>query len=528
MKIKILLSAILVFLIAGTGLPQYLPGNFNLNPGKSPAKISTTSSIVNNSINDIITLGDTVWLATSQGLSISTDNGNSWKNFSGDNIFGTESISAIGFDKYNGVFWAATAHSMIQNNQSIPVGSGLKYTTDNGNTWTTIPQPVDQQSDSVEVYGNNRLHALPITVTPQNIIYDLTFTPGTIWIASFSAGIRKSTDMGKTWHRVVLPPDFLDSVSPSDTLSFCISPVAGNFCDQANLNYEGFSIIAPNDSTLYAGTADGINKSTDGGISWTKFNHINEQNPISGNFVVALAYNKYNNTIWAATWQANGSDEFYAVSYSSDGGSNWKTTLSGEKVHNFGIQNNEVIALTDNGPFATDNNGSSWILPNTIKDKNTELYIGTTSFYAASLRGNLVWLGSNDGLGKLVKNGSSLWSGDWTIYFSSQKLNSVSDSYAYPNPFNPNTDILKIKYSTNGKTVPVTIRIFDFGMHFVRTIIENTERGNPGHVIDEQGNVVDYWNGKDDSGKIVPNGVYFYRVDAGSEKPVYGKILVLH
>lgn len=528
MKLKILLSAILVFLIAGTGLPQYIPLNYNLNPGKSLNKTSSTSSIVNNSINDVITSGDTVWLATSQGLSLSTDNGNTWKNFSGDALFGTESISAIGYDKYNGVFWAATAHSIVQDNQSIPVGSGLKYTTDNGNTWVSIPQPVDQQSDSVVVYGQNRLKALPITVTPQNIIYDMAFTPGTIWIASFSAGIRKSTDMGKTWHRVVLPPDYLDSVSPNDTLNFCFSPVSGNFCSEANLNFEGFSIIAANDSTLYAGTADGINKSTDGGISWTKFNHVNEQNPISGNFVVALAYNKYDNTIWAATWQANGSDEYYAVSYSSDGGSNWKTSLNGEKIHNFGLKGNEVIALSDNGPFATVNNGSSWVLPGKITDQTTGLYIGTSSFYAASISGNETWLGSNDGLARLTNDGNAIWSGTWKVYFSSQKLSAVSDSYAFPNPFNPNTDVLKIKYSTNGQTVPVTIRIFDFGMHFVRTIIQNEERGNPGHVIDEKGNVVDYWDGKDDSGRIVPNGVYFYRVDAGSQKPVYGKILVLH
>jgi len=26
---------------------------------------------------------------------------------------------------------------------------------------------------------------------------------------------------------------------------------------------------------------------------------------------------------------------------------------------------------------------------------------------------------------------------------------------------------------------------------------------------------------------VVPNGVYFYRIDAGSEKPVFGKIMVL-
>ena len=526
MKLKIFLSTIYAFVLVGTALAQYIPSDFNLVQSKSISKISSTKSIVNNSINDIIAVGDTIWLATSQGLSLSTDNGVSWKNFSGDNTFGTESISAIGY--YNGVFWAATAHSITQNNQSIPVGSGLRYTSDYGKTWTSVPQPVDNSGDSSVVYGINTLRALPVTVTPQNIIYDIAFTPGTIWVASFAAGLRKSTDMGKTWQRVVLPPDFLDSVSPTDTLDFCISPVAGNFCNQANLNYEAFSVISTNDSTIYVGTADGINKSTDNGISWTKFNHTNQINAISGNFVVALGYNKYDNTVWGATWQANGTDEFYGVSSTSDGGQNWKTTLSGEKVHNFAFQNKEIIALSDNGAFGSENNGITWILPNSIIDNNTNLSIATSIYYGAAFNGTTVWLGSDDGLAKLEQDGQGIWSGKWSIFLASKNLTAVSDTYAFPNPFNPKTDILKIKYSTNGKSVPVTIRILDFGMHFVRTVIQNAQRGLTGHVIDAQSDVIDYWDGKDDAGNIVPNGVYFYRVDAGSEKPVYGKILVLH
>ena len=39
---------------------------------------------------------------------------------------------------------------------------------------------------------------------------------------------------------------------------------------------------------VWIGTAGGINKTTDGGQSWVKFNHTNEASPISGNFVVAL------------------------------------------------------------------------------------------------------------------------------------------------------------------------------------------------------------------------------------------------
>ena len=61
---------------------------------------------------------------------------------------------------------------------------------------------------------------------------------------------------------------------------------------------------------FYVGSAGGINKSTDNGISWKKFTHKNQTFPISGNFVVALSYNKYDNTIWGATWSHRYNNEF--------------------------------------------------------------------------------------------------------------------------------------------------------------------------------------------------------------------------
>ena len=527
MKIKYIFSFLFIILFSGLVFPQFSPNSFYLLQDKKISKLAGNPPISSNSISDIITVGDTIWIGTGQGVSYSSDNGNTWTNFTNDKIFGTESISAIGY--YNGVFWAATAADTSTDQGSMPRGGGLKYTSDGGKSWTSIPEPVDNYNDTTVAYGKNTLRALPVTVTINNLIYDMAFTPGTIWIATFAGGLRKSTDMGKTWQRVVLPPDYLDEVKPSDTLHFCMQPVSGSFCTENNLNYRVFSVLATNDSTLYVGTADGINKSTDNGISWIKYTHTNETNPISGNFVVALGYQNSNNTIWAATWPAEGSGEYYGVSFSSDGGANWKTSLNGEQVHNFGFKNGEdqVIAVSDEGAFRSANNGSSWTLPSDIIDKTTGLTLNTTAFYAASFQNNYVWLGSAEGLARLDESGGSAWTGVWKIYFASQPLKSESDTYAYPNPFNPSTDILKIKYDVSGTNESVTIRIFDFGMHYIRTIIQNASRGNS-HSVDQSGGVIDYWDGKDAEGKTVPNGVYFYRIDAGSQNPVYGKILVIH
>ena len=527
MKLKILITILFSLLIIKESFSQFAPHSFIMTQDRKMGKIEANGTPSNNSISDMIIEGDTVWLGTDNGVSVSTDRGTSWTNFGGTTTFGSESVSAIGYN--NGIFWAATAHTTTDNGQDLPTGSGLKYTSDGGKTWISIPQPVDKQSDSIVTYGINNLRALPVTVDVQNIIYDIAFTPGTIWIATFAGGLRKSTDMGQTWQRVVLPPDNLDSIKPADTLNFCLQPVSGTFCSGDNLNYRVFSVISTNDSTLYVGTADGINKSTDGGISWVKFTHTNENNPISGNFVTALGFNQYDSTVWGATWQADGSTEFYGVSFSSDGGLNWKTSLSGEKAHNFAFgDSGEVISCTDDGAFRTKDNGINWILPNSIIDASTNISLINNSVYSSAFQGNSVWVGTSDGLAKIDENSSgNMWSGTWKVFYASQPVSSKSQSYAFPNPFDPRTDILKIKYSTGGQSVPVTIRIFNFSMNLVRTVVENAQRGNPSHLVDNSNGVIDYWDGKDDNGNIVPNGVYFYRVDAGSNAPVYGKILVV-
>lgn len=510
---------------------QVAPTDYNIGKASSQLSKITATNPASNSISDILAYGDTVWIGTGKAVSLSTDRGENWTNFYGSEAFGSESISAIGNN--NGVIWAATAHSYDKDGSSVSVGTGLRYSFDQGKTWKSVPQPLDKMEDSLIVYGINdgvtlpKVRALPVTVDDQNVIYDIAFTKNTVWIATFAGGLRKSTDYGATWQRVLLPADSWNYLNPTDTVTFALQPVAGKFGKDNHLNHRVFSVISTNDSTLFVGTAGGINYSHDNGISWRKFNRTNQANPITGNFVVALAYSEYDKTVWAATWRAEGATESYGVSYSTDAGDNWNQTLPGEKTHNFGFKKNKVYALTDNSAYASTDRATSWIGPNSIVDSKSGIGLKSSIFYAAASSDNDIWLGSADGLAKLTE--SFMWTGPWKVYFASQPLSSTSDTYAYPNPFSPKLDLLKIKYSTNNKTENVTIRIFDFGMNLVKTVIQNVQRGNPIHTIDKEngGGVIDFWNGKDESGKVVPNGVYFYRVDVGSNDPVFGKIMVI-
>lgn len=467
-----------------------------------------------NIVTNICINGDTVWIGSSKGLSRTTDGGKTWKNYWQTLEFGTNKISAIACK--DGVIWVALARTVKIDNDEFPEGLGLLYSTDGGETWIKVSQPVDAQTDTVEIYGFNQIKTLPITTTINNIIYDITILKDTVFIASFAGGLRKSTDMGKTWQRVVLPPDFLNQISPNDSLNFELNPVK-------NLNHRVFSVIAVDDSIIWIGTADGINKSTDGGRSWVKFNHQNQIMPISGNFVVALGNQKFRsknlekNIIWGATINANDPDEYKALSFSEDGGNTWKTTLIGEFVHNVDFKDSIVYAVSDNGLWRTADFGKTWEKAGNIIDILSRQAIYTNTFYSIGVQGDTIWAGSADGLVKFKD--SEAFDETFKVFRAYEKVAGTDKTYAYPNPFSPWNEVTRIHYSVEGTRSEVTIEIFDFSMRKIRTIIANAQRVGK-REYDE------VWDGRDEVGNPVPNGVYFYRVKIDN-KELYGKVLVI-
>ncbi len=520
---------LLLSIFASNIFAQNLPEKFQL--GKTNLGKISASTPLSNGITDIVVGGNTVWLGTSRGLSSSTDDGETWTNYFDTEDFGTESISAMSYK--NGVIWVATAHSEDINGESVQVGSGLHYSTD-GTTWTNIPQPVDDPGDSLITYGINTIRALPVTVAQQNITFDIALTNNAVWITSWAGGLRKSTDNGTTWQRVVLPPDFLDSIKPSDTLSFSLQPVAGNFGPEAYLNHALFSVLAVDNNTIYAGTAGGLNKSTDGGISWQHSTYANRRHPFTGNWIIALGYDKFQNAVWAVTRQATSQSEFNGISATFDGGENWETFLPDRTAWNIGfryytdgsgnLSASDIMAPTNTGVFRSSNNGGTWISASGVIDNQTKQKINTDVYYAAdskNINSNdaFVWLGSAEGTARLTETGN-MWEGSWKVFLASQDLSSVSSTFAFPNPFAPGLEKLKIKYTVGSTSANVTIRILDFDMNLIKTVVQNAQRN---------GNVDNFenWDGKDEFGNLVPNGVYFYRIDISSGKVLYGKIIAM-
>jgi len=217
---------------------------------------------------------------------------------------------------------------------------------------------------------------------------------------------------------------------------------------------------------------------------------------------------------------------------SKDNGKSWNNYLSGEQIKDFAFKyygnsgnysSADVFAAAGDGVFRSSNNGTSWISAPEIRDNNSGIYLTTKDFLSVAVNGRSnsttdIWLGSANGLASLNEF-SGFWTGTWKVYLTSQKLQSNSETYAFPNPFNPGLQKIRIKYATTQST-NVTIRIFDFGMNLLRTLVENNNRP----VSDQN---MEVWDGRDQHGKIVPNGVYFYRIDLGNGSPLFGKIMVI-
>jgi flagellar hook assembly protein FlgD len=96
-----------------------------------------------------------------------------------------------------------------------------------------------------------------------------------------------------------------------------------------------------------------------------------------------------------------------------------------------------------------------------------------------------------------------------------------SQTYAAPNPFAPSQDEkARIVYSLS-RGAQVTIEIYDFASRKVRTLIHAEARaGGQNHASDT-------WDGRDEEGDPVANGVYFYRIELDSGQEAFGKIVVL-
>ncbi len=476
--------------------------------------------ILSNTIANLYADGDSLWVGPYMNLT--TNGGLSWSQVESDSLFGS-SNRMFSLDVSQNLIVIGLGKNDRSTGDNIQTAAGFLVSEDGGSDFNFRFPQLDQPADTTIVYGSNVLGALAVIVPQQSPPFDVSIDPLSheIWVAGWASGIRRSSDFGRTWSRVVLPPDNLDFIHPDSTYSFRLEPQRGG---SGSLNHMGFSVLVDRSGTIWAGTAGGVNRSKDEGSSWTRFKADGTGGSLTGSWVISIEeqVNGSETTIWMATWSTSGvAGEQFGITFTRDGGESFQQALRGERIYDFAFDGLTVYAAGENGLFISRDGGSFWESVREFRDRTrtSRIVRPGSNVFSVEVTRSAVWVGTSDGLLRTTDGGFS-----WDLHRTEVPLHPTEpddlvpnvDTFAYPNPFSPAADqFVRIRYELDTAS-NIDIRIFDFGMNLVRTV----EDSAPSGISDTR------WDGKGDDGARVANGAYFYEVRAGGSR-FRGKILII-
>ncbi|MEE9189877.1 MAG: hypothetical protein V3U16_03810 [Candidatus Neomarinimicrobiota bacterium] len=526
-RITIFGLLVVLSLLSVTTAQSLNPSRYSLDPDNKHNALES-SALKTNQVTEIELYDESyIWLGTSRGLAMIKDLSSattldSLKLSNGRNELYEDAVSAIGSGDSQLMFAGSTI------TEGISVGTGL-YLTGSINVevtpvWEILEQPIDSPEDSLEWFGLGQFRCLPITTPFQNLTYDIAFGGGYIWIVSWAGGLRRMNPYidNYVWERIPLPQDDQVAFNTCDENAYInvngaliladyyLNPRDPS--DGGNHNHKAFSVISSGD-TVWVGTANGINRGIIGNggcINWIHYSF--PADGLAGNFVVGLALQEWEGvrTVWAATVNADNPEENRGLSFTSDGGLSWLTVpeLLGERVYNVSAQDSIIVVSTETGYWIkTDLSGWEKFDPavNSITHSGNEILTAIVYDAVIDARGvpssPVIWIATPDG----VARSDDLRGLDWTIYQAEYDQEKI---YAYPNPYSPfvhNQIGLDgwVRFHTGHETISkLTMQIYDFQLEQVyRQTFDS---------VTLDGSVK--WNGRDNRGDLVANGVYFVRL----------------
>ena len=88
----------------------------------------------------------------------------------------------------------------------------------------------------------------------------------------------------------------------------------------------------------------------------------------------------------------------------------------------------------------------------------------------------------------------------------------VLTAYNFPNPFVPESETTTIRYYLE-QPETVSIQVYSMANELVRTLLDASQKGAGEHLET-------FWDGKDEQGRFVANGIYLCRIRIGNEVQV--------
>ena len=418
-----------------------------------------------------------------------------------DNGLSGDLVVFLNIQNYNGkkIIWAAT--------QALDSGtSGVSKSTDEGNSWTNC------------LLGEK--------------VWSFAFEDSIVYAAT-SSGLKRSSDYGESWeevsifdyengYRFILPEFRSILVSDSSIWAGSKDGVAYSF--DSGGKWKVFKFFLSYKLAIWAGTAAGIYKfiftEGDSANKVLGYSYYSNFSTISGDFVVSLGVQEYKDKkiLWAGTQPAY--EGSYGLSRSSDDGETWEIFLPGDKVWNFDFDDSVVWAATSSGLKRSYDYGEKWDTFTYMTDvQKPDQKVFTLESYAVKVVGDTVWAGKGDGLVKFHKNTPVDTLGNVFRAYVQIGSKDAKEAYAYPNPFSPEmTGLIRIHFKPK-QDGEVTIKIYDFAMNLVTTVLDKESKIG-GQEYDT------FWDGKNDKGDLVANGVYFFKLETKGQTE-WGKVVVI-
>jgi photosystem II stability/assembly factor-like uncharacterized protein len=274
----------------------------------------------------VATAGGGVWKTTNSGTTFKPV-------FDGEK---SHSIGCVTIDPRDSlVVWVGSGENNSQ--RSVSMGDGVYKSIDGGKSWKNVGLEKSE-------------HIGEIVVDPRdsNVVY--VAAQGPLWAPGGDRGLYKTTDGGKTWNRVL---NISENTGVTDIVLDPTNPDI-LFAASYQRRRHVFTLID-------GGPESSIQKSTDGGKTWTK---LKDGLPKEDMGRIGLALAPHNSKIVYATIEST--RKAGGIFVSKDGGSSWK------KVNDFNAQgqyygelfvdpnDDERIYAVDVWMRVSDDGGKTW------------------------------------------------------------------------------------------------------------------------------------------------------------------------
>ena len=534
-------------LLAAAPVQGAVPAGFQQDAEPPPA------GLIGSSITDVVWSGRYLWVSTERGLArLDPARGDGleaghWVTFTEEHGLGRGAVSALA--AHGDTVWAATLFdSLLAGGSRAQVGSGLSWSTNAGARWQRIPNEAvfDTLRPGFETGPWTPIH---------NACFGLAVEGDTVWAAFFAGASVRSTDFGRTWERVL--PGGADAIAYNntrqrvrlDSLEEAGAPEAAIARARADADsvaalaslHRTFSVAAYGD-TVWIGTAGGAASSFDFGRTWTVHRPRRDESGqplpghLSGEWVKAVDRQirpDGRSVVWVGADVTEGPGQVRAINRSGDDGASW--AFSGPTyAWDFAFAADTVWAGTEEGLLLSADLGESWVkvpvVEAAVQDSLLAPFIGVEHLTLPDGR-TALWAGADNGLGRSLDGGRS-----WTILSFPVRTRALDSgeviaegglvdaggarTYAAPSPFAPSRDRRCMVVYSLAEGDEVSVDIFDFSSRKVRTLVDAEHR--PGGRLYREP-----WDGLDDHGGQVANGVYFFRVETASGSRAFGNMVVL-